>query len=144
MDLFKIFNPKSKSKRKSIKHRTPEDESITIIPESIIDSSVRRGDEARDRGEWEAAAAEYSAALLEDNSLSHVWVQLGHTVKEQGALRSASEAYKKALALQPNDFDTHVHIAHVFKRLGRVDSAVKHFLRALYFGLRSKSEEDEL
>lgn len=112
--------------------------------ETPIQSAIRRGDMARDQGDWDVAAAEYSVVLDMDSSLEGIWVQLGHALKEKGAQRPAIHAYEKAISLSPSQIDTHLHTAHLLKNTGQYDRAIRHFLHAFMLGLNSPNEEREL
>lgn len=113
-------------------------------PETEAQLAIRRGDAARDRRDWSAAAGAYRAALAHESGLPHIWVQTGHALKEQADLLGAVNAYQQALILKPGQPDTHVHLAHVYKGLGHYDLAISHFLHALHFGLAAPAEEREL
>lgn len=115
-----------------------------LQPETDVQLAIRRGDAARDRRDWPAAAEAYRAALAEEAALPHIWVQLGHALKEQADLAGAASAYQQALLLEQDQPDTHVHLAHVYKGLRRFDPAISHLLHALHFGLVSPAEEREL
>ena len=105
---------------------------------------VARGDAARSRGDWPAAAASYRAAVEDQPQLAAIWVQLGHAHKEQGALAQAIEAYGEAVRLKPELAEAHVFIAHLHKQLGRNDQAISHFLKALHAGETAPHEGVEL
>ena len=105
---------------------------------------VRRGDEARSRQDWPAAAAGYRAAVEVQPELAPIWIQLGHALKEQGDLAAAIEAYGSAARRQPDFAEPHVFIAHLYKQLGREEAAIAQFLKALHAGERSLSQSDEL
>ncbi len=105
---------------------------------------VARGDAARARGDWPAAAAAYRAAVDERPSLADIWIQLGHASKEQQAFTPALEAYAEAARLRPELAETHVFMAHIYKQLGRADLAINHFLKALHAGEQSQRETEEL
>ncbi|MFD2497973.1 glycosyltransferase [Rhizorhabdus histidinilytica] len=105
---------------------------------------VARGDAARSRQDWAAAAEAYRAAVHDQPSLVAIWIQLGHAQKEQGALAAAAEAYGQAAKLDPTLAETHVFMAHIYKQLGRDDLAILHFLRALHGGEKAPHEGDEL
>lgn len=105
---------------------------------------VARGDAARSRRDWPAAAEAYRAAVQDQPSLVAIWIQLGHAQKEQGALAAAVEAYGEAVKLDPASAETHVFMAHLYKQLGRDDLAIVHFIRALHAGEQAPPEGDEL
>ncbi|WP_016747178.1 glycosyltransferase [Rhizorhabdus wittichii] len=118
-----------------------------IVPaygSTVATEHVARGDAARSRQDWAAAADAYRAAVRDQPSLVAIWIQLGHAQKEQGALAAAAEAYGQAAKLDPARADTHVFMAHIYKQLGRDDLAILHFLRALHAGETATHEGDEL
>ncbi len=59
---------------------------------------VRRADQARDRHEWAAAEAGYTAALTLHPYERSYWVQLGHVARERGERVRAAIAYRTACA----------------------------------------------
>jgi len=105
---------------------------------------VARGDAARSRHDWAAAAEAYRAALHDQPTLAPIWIQLGHAQKEQGAFPGAIEAYGEAAKLRPDLAEAHVFMAHIHKQLGRSELAITHFIRALHAGETSPAEGNEL
>lgn len=105
---------------------------------------VRRGNDARARQDWAAAAAAFRTAVEIDPELAPIWIQLGHALKEQGELGPAIDAYAEAARRQPALAEAHVFMAHLYKQLGRTEAAIGHFLKALHAGERSANQEDEL
>lgn len=105
---------------------------------------VARGDAARARQDWAAAAAAYRAAVEERPELVSIWIQLGHAQKEQAAFAQAIEAYSEAVRLKPELAEAHVFMAHIYKQLGRNDLSILHFLKALHAGEKAPQEGDEL
>ena len=105
---------------------------------------VKRGDAARDRLDWVAAANAYRAAVEADPGLVAICIQLGHALKEQGALLPAIEAYQAAARRQPDSSEPHIFMAHSYKQLGLLDRAIGHFLEALSGGEDAPNEADEL
>lgn len=81
------------------------------------------GDAARDRTEWAAAEAAYSAHLVVSPEDQPIWVQYGHALKEQDKLVGAEAAYRRAIGLQPDDADAYLHLGHALKRHGRLEEA---------------------
>lgn len=89
-----------------------------------------RGNAARDRQDWAAAATAYRAALEADPALPHIWVQLGHATKEAGDPAGAEVAYRQAVQLRPEDADPHLHLGHLFNITGDHARAGQHYLLA--------------
>lgn len=73
--------------------------------------AVKRGDAARDRRDWQDAAAAYAEALRHLSGRAPVWVQYGHALRESGELRGAEAAYRAAIARRPEDGDARLHLA---------------------------------
>lgn len=105
---------------------------------------VRRGDDARARQDWAAAASAYRAAVEVDPSLVAIWIQLGHALKEQNKLAAAAEAYAEAARQQPRLAEAHIFLAHIYKQLGRTDQSIVHFVKGLHAGERGSSQATEL
>jgi tetratricopeptide (TPR) repeat protein len=108
------------------------------------------GDQARDKGEWDVAAALYSNALAEDLRNSPIWVQYGHALKESGKLQDpvklakAEAAYRRALLYAPRIADTHLQLGHVLKLQGQIDEAKAAYLRARALDPELSFARDEL
>lgn len=111
---------------------------------TVATEYVARGDAARSRHDWAAAAEAYRAALHDQPTLAAIWVQLGHAQKEQGALAAAVESYAEAVRLKADWAEPHIFMAHIYKQLGRSEQAIVHFVRALHAGEKAPHEGDEL
>jgi glycosyltransferase involved in cell wall biosynthesis len=105
---------------------------------------VAAADEARDAGDWAAAAEKYAAALAVDGSLAGIWVQKGHALKEQGDLTGAEESYRVALRLTPGDADGHLQLGHALKLQGRAGEAADAYLASLELAPNSREAMREL
>lgn len=90
-------------------------------------------DAARDRGDWGAAARDYSLYLKLRPDHAEIWVQLGNMYKEEHRIDSSMSAYRKALALGLNTSDTHLQLGHLHKVMGDWRGASESYLRALDF-----------
>mgnify|MGYP001474348102 CR=1 FL=1 len=95
---------------------------------------LRNGDRFRDAGEWDDAAAAYSAALAQDAGQADIWTQLGHCLKEGGRFQQAEIAYRKAYSLAPES-DAPLHLAHVLKARGKHEQALVVFKEIQKAGL---------
>lgn len=84
---------------------------------------ARRGDIARDSGDWAQAREHYSVALANDPSLEAIWVQLGHAHKVASDISQAEQAYRQALLLDPANADTWLQLGHVLRLQGRLSEA---------------------
>lgn len=92
---------------------------------------IRRGNDARDHGNWQDAITAYADALSKAPHLAHIWVQLGHARKESGAIEAARADYARAASLAPGDPDPRIHLGLSSKLLGQLDIAHEHYLAAL-------------
>jgi len=97
---------------------------------AIVDA-VTQGDAYCDAKNWLAARDAYTRALVVDNTLQPVWVQLGHTAKQSGDPVGAEAAYRKALDLNPNDVDAHMQLGHMLRLRGALGGALECYSRAL-------------
>ena len=113
-------------------------------PEAPSRTHVRRGDEARARRHWTAAASAYRAAVEADPGLVAIWIQLGHALKEQNDMAAAADAYAEAAQRQPDFAEPHIFLAHTCKQLGRPDQAIVHFIKGLHAGEVATGQADEL
>lgn len=94
-------------------------------------AAVDRGDQARNAGDWRAAAFAYADGLSFDPKLTHIWVQFGHALKEAGDPVSAEGAYRVALDHEPSNGDTFLNLGHALKLQGRMGDASLAYMRAL-------------
>jgi hypothetical protein len=92
---------------------------------------IARADQARDKGDWAAAARHYRKALQHMPGASAVWVQFGHALKESGDPAAAEEAYRESLRRDPDVADTWLQLGHLLKIRGRKDEAVAAYQHAL-------------
>ena len=83
------------------------------------------------KGEWQAAADSYKAALELDDMQPAIWVQLGHACKESGKITKAREAYETAANLEPENAETHLHLGHLLKNMGQLREAALVFAQCL-------------
>lgn len=92
--------------------------------------SRTRGDAARNRREWNAAARHYRQHLIDSPDDFAIWVQLGHALKEDGRLNLAIGAYEDALRLSPQDADLLLNLGHAHKMAGNSAAAVSFYERS--------------
>lgn len=104
--------------------------SAGVAVTSGVHRLIARGNEARDRGDWNDAVDNYRAAVKEDSSLVHIWIQLGHAEKERRRFGDAEAAYARAAILQPDKAEPLLHLGHVYKLLGNIPAATRAYLRA--------------
>jgi len=102
------------------------------------------GDEARSKGAWGEAAANYKAYLDEAPRDFSIWVQLGHAYKESGDFQLARAAYREAINLKPDDSDVHLNLGHLEKLAGARDAAIAAYVKAHELASEDKDALREL
>jgi glycosyltransferase involved in cell wall biosynthesis len=113
---------------------TPAADPASIAADAALEDfagAVLAGDQARDRGEWGAAARAYRRALDFEPENAGIRVQFGHMAKEAGFLDTAYEAYCSALERMPADADLHLQLGHLFKLGHRLPQALAYYEAAL-------------
>ncbi len=86
--------------------------------------------QARDRRDWRVAAEGYQAALDIDDSLAHIWIQLGHARKELSEFEAAEAAYQRSARLAPNTSEAPLHLGHLRKLIGDLNGANRLYIQA--------------
>ena len=89
-----------------------------------------RGDQLRDRGEWNDAADSYSQGLRYYPAAFGALVELGNCLKQAQRYRESEKAYQRALAVHPKDRGAHLQIARLYRLLGRTKESNFHLLQA--------------
>src|ERR1700730_18411391 len=92
---------------------------------------IRAGDAANLAHNWKAAETAYAEALRQTPSLSHIWVQYGHSLKEQGLFVGAEAAYRRSLRLESTNGDTCRQLGHVLKLQSRLREAREAYAEAI-------------
>jgi tetratricopeptide (TPR) repeat protein len=92
---------------------------------------IRAGDAANLAHNWKAAETAYAEALRQTPSLSHIWVQYGHSLKEQGLFVGTEAAYRRSLRLESTNGDTFLQLGHVLKLQSRLREAREAYAEAL-------------
>ncbi|WP_406239957.1 glycosyltransferase (plasmid) [Acetobacter orientalis] len=91
----------------------------------------RKGNAARDNGDWTEAARLYDMGLnLAPGRYAYI-VQSGHMYKEAGDFETAHVRYSQAFSLKPDDADLCLQIGHFYKRSGDPKTAQTFYLKAL-------------
>lgn len=90
------------------------------------------------RGQRDAAAAEWEAALAVHSGCVEALVNLGNVRLEAGDAAGAVERFQAALAIDPDFADAHHNLGVAYKRLGRRAEAVRALRRATALGLRGR------
>ena len=75
-------------------------------------------DAARDRREWNWAAALYARYLHYNPGEARIWIQSGHAEKEAGNLAAAQLAYTRAHRLLPDDPDANLQLGRILRLAG--------------------------
>lgn len=96
-----------------------------------IERTLETANEHRARGEWAAAAEGYKTVVALDDTLTGIWVQLGHALKESGDFDGARLAYQKATASEPENAEYYLHLGHLLKNMGHFEEAVAVFFQCL-------------
>lgn len=91
----------------------------------------RAADQARDRGQFLAAADLYRSLLELQPDNGPIHVQVAHMLKEARKLDDAAFYYGAARRLMPDDADLALQRGHFFKLMGRLDEAEGEYRRAL-------------
>jgi len=108
-------------------------------------SLFRRGNAARERGEWGEAARLYDMGLSSDSERFEYIVQAAHMHKENGNLETSRQRYNQALNLRPNDADLCLQMGHFCKIAGDMNAARVYYLKALQsFGSVAADAGNEL
>ena len=108
------------------------------------EDAIAKGDAARDRQDWAAAADAYGAALKLAPGLTAIHVQHGHALKECGRVEEAVDAYQTAADADPDDADSRIHLAHALKGLGRAPEAIAVFREAIELNPADRESADEI
>lgn len=107
-------------------HYLPVRQSVTIASRL-----VRRGNAARDAGQFRLAASLYEEALRITPHRPRLHVQCGHMFKEAGELGAAERHYFLAQELLPSDPDLALQLGHFYKIAFRPEEAEAAYRRAL-------------
>lgn len=102
---------------------------VRVTPQAH--AHIESGNDARDRGDWSAAAEAYRAAIDDDPGLAHIWIQLGHALKEDERGAEAEQAYRAAAELLPRAGEPLLHLGHLHKRAGNRVAASQAYLDAV-------------
>jgi tetratricopeptide (TPR) repeat protein len=107
---------------------------------------IRLGDIARDKRQWNIAAAHYSRAVKLNPMLWGIWTQLGHALREAGNLQNAESCYRRAIELGPtDDGDPHLFLGRTLKAQNKLHEATITYLESLKLcDRRARPELQEL
>jgi tetratricopeptide (TPR) repeat protein len=82
--------------------RAPAAQAAPARPDPAFDEAVKLGDEARDAGRFDEAAAHYMKALKIQPKWAEGWWNLGAIFYEQDRYPEARDAFRNVVALDPN------------------------------------------
>lgn len=105
---------------------------------------LKKGNAARDAGQYAKAAESYAAYLGIWPDHGQIHVQAGHMYKEAGHYRTAERHYLKARALMPDDADLNLQLGHFYKLVNRICDAMGFYGQAAILAPDWEAPRDEL
>ncbi|NBN62707.1 glycosyltransferase family 4 protein [Pannonibacter tanglangensis] len=105
---------------------------------------LREADEARDAGNWSAAADLYAAFLEMKPEADGIWIQRGNMLKESGRHADAMAAYRKAIALNPDSADAFLMLGHLHKVMGDLEGCEAAYRQAFILNSEDRTAFREL
>jgi len=102
----------------------------------------RKGDRARAKQDWAAAAQAYRRHLAQMPDDMPIWVQLGHMLAQAGDVAGAERAYRTADELRPGDADLLLCWGHLRKTAGDRDGARDLYARSIAAGGGAEAEQN--
>jgi len=106
--------------------------------EAAVGSHLQRAEQARQRGDLEAAVSEFKKAAELDPTHAEAQAHLGMLYNRMGKLAESTESFERALRLQPNLPRVNVLLAFNYQAAGRCRDAIP--LLAANFDIETKSE----
>lgn len=103
-----------------------------------------RGNEAKKRRDWAAAATLYAESLSIHERNAHVHIQYANALRETGRLEEAVASYRRATVLNPRKADAWAQLGHVLKRMGDGRGATQAFRQVLLLNPGSAAARDQL
>ena len=91
----------------------------------------RRGNQLKDRGEFEAALACYDEALSLDSTYAYAFFNRGFVLERLARWDAALDSYERVIALTPGDALAHYNRAAVLRRLSRPEEALASYAQAI-------------
>lgn len=91
---------------------------------------VASGDEFNRQKKWSLAIQHYEQALVLDDRLVAIWIQLGHGYRETRYFTRAENAYRQALILEPENDDALFFLGVTLSLAGDEKQAFVSYLRA--------------
>ncbi|RDE04731.1 tetratricopeptide repeat protein [Sphingomonas aracearum] len=120
------------------KDRWSAAEALAACNEALADGDAPRGDLIFSRGtalytlgRYDAAEADYAAALRSDPDSSAAHYNLGLVRERRGRREQAVADYSAAIRLDPGNTDAHFNRGRILMQAGRIDSAIADFTAAL-------------
>ncbi|MCK6477790.1 MAG: tetratricopeptide repeat protein [Phycisphaerales bacterium] len=111
--------------------RSGADQSAPAIAPDSGAESIQRARLAQQKGDLDAARAEFERAIAENPTLTIAYLGAADIDREKGDYRSAERNYAKAADLEPGNFDAQYGHGLVLQMLNRLNEAVRAYLRAL-------------
>lgn len=109
----------------------PSRRSNGVRVSASVHRSINDADDARDRGDWDAAIASYSRAVAMAPRLGHIWTQLGNCAGEAGRYDQALDAYSRAHTSSPASIDPLLFSARISERIGDLDATRRYYMEVL-------------
>ena len=98
-----------------------------VVPQDRAGDHFNRGVALYDKGDLDAAIAEYREALHLKPDYADAHLNLGIALKAKGGLDGAIAAYRQALDLQPNEPKAHYNLGIALAARGNKDEAAREF-----------------
>ncbi len=99
--------------------------------ELAFNPGVARGEDLLERGEMEAALAEFERVIETNPEVTLAYLRAGDIYRERGEYDVAERRYADAARLEPGNFDAQYYHGLTLQLLSRLDDAVRAYLRAL-------------
>jgi Tfp pilus assembly protein PilF len=124
-------------------------EFVNIPPDGLVKIDVPAVDfyrryniawELAQKGQYEAAIAEWQKTLVLNPGEAVVYLNLGVALARMGKPGEAIEQYRKALAITPDAAELHFRLGSALNDTGKFDEAIAHFRKVLDTRPENKSE----
>ena len=96
------------------------------------------GDQARDLGDWSAAARCYAEHLASEPKDFAIWVQPGNSRKELGDCNSALQAFDTAIGLDDREPNVRLQKGHALKLARMIPEAIASYRFSVELTRRDK------
>src|SRR5205085_756416 len=105
-------------------------QSETPFAGSRATTRLERGQDYLRQKEYDAALAEFQAAVELNPRLAVAHSRIGFIQREKGNLEAAADSYGKAVKLNPGSFKDAVCLAEVYHQLVRLADAIRAYVHA--------------